>query len=346
MRMVELGGTGLVVSEVGFGGIPIQRLTEEEAVQVVHHCLDLGVNLIDTAHGYGTSEERIGRAICGRRRGLVLATKSPGRDAESFRRHLQQSFERLNVEHIDLYQFHNVSTMEDYQRIISPGGPLEVAREAKRQGLIGHIGVTSHKLDVAVELVKTGLFETMMFPFNFISNEAAQQLIPLCRQKSIGFMAMKPMGGGMLEDAGLTFRHLRTFEGVVPVVGIETREQMTEIASIVESGAKLNEADQAAIARTRAELGTRFCRGCEYCQPCSQGIRISMVMRIQSFAKRFPVERLYGEGGRRDVAKVRDCADCGDCESRCPYELPIREIMRQNADWYEEQMALHTSGRR
>ncbi len=343
MRQVELGRTGLRVSEVAFGGIPIQRLTDDEAVAVVRRCLDLGVTMLDTAHGYGSSEERIGRAIAGRRKGLVIATKSPAREAAPFREQMELSFRRLGVDHIDLFQFHNVSTAEDLEKVLAPGGPLDIAREAKAAGRIGHIGVTSHKLEMALQMVDSGLFETLMFPFNYISDEPARELIPLCRAKGVGFIAMKPMGGGLLEDATLSFKFLRQYEGVLPVVGIEQAAEIEEIVGIMEGDTAFTAAEEARLAEIIEFLGTRFCRRCDYCQPCPQGISISTVMTIKSFVRRMPPDRVFGEGMRATVARAETCIVCGECAARCPYGLPVPEMIAQNAQWYNEQMALHSA---
>jgi predicted aldo/keto reductase-like oxidoreductase len=311
VRKIRLGKTALMVSEVGFGGIPIQRLDEDEAVQVVRRCLELGVTFLDSANGYTTSEERIGKAIAGRREGLVLATKSGARDAKTCREHLELSFRRLGVEHIDLFQFHNVSTEEHYEQVIAPGGMLEVVREAQAAGRVSHIGVTSHSLKMALTLVASGYFETLMFPFCFATPEPTEELIPLCRKHDVAFIAMKPMGGGLLESASLAFKYLRQFPDILPLVGLSQ------------------------------ELGTRFCRGCDYCQPCPQGISISMAMRLRSHIKRFHADRFYGQEFQSLVARAETCTDCGDCESRCPYELTIRETLRENIAWYHEQIALY-----
>ena len=345
MRTVELGKTGLMVSEVGFGGIPIQRLSEEGAIEVVRHCLDVGVTYIDTAHGYTTSEARIGKAIAGRRDGLVLATKSHGLDAETFTAEMEQSFASLGVEHIDLYQFHGVSSKEAYDKVSAPGGPLDVARAAQDAGRIGHLGVTSHNLDVSLMLAACGHFETLMFPFNLIMREPTEKLIPLCREQGVGFIAMKPMGGGMLEDAGPAFKYLRQVPGIEPLVGIQADAEIDEIVKLYEGPATLSDAERAEIERLRETLGTRFCRSCDYCQPCQQGIRISSVMRLKSHARRFSEERVFGEWGRSNVSLAETCVDCGECETRCPYELPIREVMRENMAWYGEQLALYEAQR-
>lgn len=342
MRQVELGRTGLRVSEVGFGGIPIQRLTQGAAVEVVRRCLDLGVTMLDTAHGYTTSEASIGAAIAGRREGLVIATKSPARDGATFREHMDLSFRRLGVDYIDLYQFHNISTPEALAQVLGPGGAMEAAQEAKASGRIGHIGVTSHSLDMAIELAASGRFETLMFPFNYITNEPAQRLIPLCRDKGVGFIAMKPMGGGMLEDATLSFKFLRQFEGVFPLVGIERVAEIEEIVAILQGDTTFSPAEEARLAEIAAFLGPRFCRRCDYCQPCPQDIPISMVMNVRSFARRMPPERVFGEWARGPIERAETCIVCGECATRCPYGLPVPEMIAESARWYREQEALHT----
>jgi hypothetical protein len=340
LKKVRLGKSGLMVTEVGFGGIPIQRLSEEGAVEVVQRCIDMGVNFLDTAHGYGTSEERIGKAISGRREGLILATKSPARDGDAFREQMELSFERLGVKRIDLYQFHNVSSQEAYEQVVASGGPLDVAREARDAGRIDHIGFTSHSLDVALQAVPSGHFETLMFPFNFVTDEPAERLLPLCEEHDVGFIAMKPMAGGLLGNATLAFKYLRQYPSAIPLVGIEAAQEMEEIVAIMEAPAELTAAERREIERLRQELGDRFCRRCGYCMPCPQDISIPMMMNLRSFAKRFPAERMFGEWGTGAVAVAETCIECEECIARCPYDLPIPEIIRQNVAWYNEQMAL------
>jgi predicted aldo/keto reductase-like oxidoreductase len=340
MRQIRLGQTGLMVPEVGFGGIPIQRLTHDEAVRVVQHCIDLGATFLDTAHGYSTSEERIGTALQGRRDGLVIATKSPARQAEPFRQQMELSFQRLQVDYIDLFQFHNVSDEASYEQIMAPGGPYEIACRARDEGRIGHLGITSHTLDLAIEFARSDRFETIMFPFNYITDEAAHELIPLCRQHDIGFLAMKPMGGGLLSDATLSFKYLQQWPDILMLVGIERCKEIDEIVDVVEGSAALSDAERARIAAIREELGHQFCRRCGYCQPCPQEIDITVVMTLKSWAQRMPTDRLFGEWGQALIARAETCIDCGECEERCPYHLPIREIMREMIPWYHEQLAL------
>jgi predicted aldo/keto reductase-like oxidoreductase len=341
MKTVRLGKTGLTVSRVGFGGIPIQRLTEAEAIRVVQRCLDLGVTLLDTATGYSTSEERIGLALAaiGRRReSVILATKSPARDAAKAREHLELSLKRLQVEAIDLWQFHNVSTFEAYEQVLGPGGAIETAQRALETGQIRHIGITSHSMEVALRAVASGHFETIQFPFNFVTNEAADKLVPLAREHDVGFIAMKPFAGGLLDKANLAIKYVLQFEGVVPDPGIERVEEMEEIAGIVAGSWALTAEEKREIERIRAEADTRFCRRCGYCEPCAEGVRITFLMNLLSFWQRFPAESFatgWLAGGVNSAAR---CIECGECEDQCPYHLPIREMIRDNMDDYERAM--------
>jgi len=341
MRTIRLGRSNLIVSEIGFGGIPIQRLSTPGAVEVVRRCLDLGVTFLDTAHGYTTSEQRIGQAIAGRREGLVLATKSPARDGETLGQHLALSLQRLGVSYIDLYQFHGVSSPEDYEKVLAPGGALERAREAQAAGQIGHIGVTSHSLPVAKEMVASGRFETIMFPFNLISSEPEDELLPLCRQHDVGLIAMKPMGGGVFTEARPAYNYLRQFPDVLPLVGIENVAEIEEFVALAQTPAALTAHDLAEIARLREELGSRFCRRCDYCQPCPQNIQISTVLSLRGFSRRFPEERTFGAWGEGVMQTAATCQECGECESRCPYQLPIRDLIREAIAWFEEAQAAY-----
>jgi predicted aldo/keto reductase-like oxidoreductase len=335
MRSVRLGKTELLVSRVGFGGIPIQRLTEAEAVSVVRRCLDLGVTLLDTANGYTTSEERIGKAIAGRRHQVIIATKTAARDRATALQHLELSLKRLNTDYLDLWQLHNVSTPEAYDQVLGPGGAMESAQEALRAGKIRHLGISSHSLDMALKAVLSGRFETIQFPFNFVTDEAAEELLPSTRQHDVGFIAMKPMAGGMLTDARLTIKHLLQFDNVIPDPGIQTIEEIEEIAAIVNGHWELTPQEWQEIERIRGEMEKRFCRRCDYCQPCPQEVRISTAVTVQSFWRRFPPERFFNGFVADAVESARRCGDCGECEERCPYDLPIREMLSENVAFYD-----------
>ena len=345
MEKIRLGKTGLMVNRIGFGGIPIQRLTDDEAVAVVRKCLDLGVNFLDTANGYSVSEERIGKAIKGRRDEVYIATKSGGRTRESIEQHLELSLKRLDVDYIDLYQFHGVNDQARLDKILDPeDGLYKVFEEARQAGKIRHIGVTSHQLDMAKALVKTGRFETVMFPFNFITCEPADELLPLCKEYDVGFIDMKPMAGGMLENAAVAFKYLFQFPDIVMIPGIEKLHEIEEIIGLFEGPHEMTAAEQAEMKRLTEELGTRFCRRCEYCQPCSQEIAISMLMTFPTFVKRLPPDwYLKSPWIPQLMEKSTACSDCGECEARCPYHLPIREMMKDSYNLYEELKVKHQS---
>jgi predicted aldo/keto reductase-like oxidoreductase len=335
METTRLGQTDMVVSKLGFGGIPIQRVSEDEAVAVVKRCLDLGITFIDTANAYTNSEKRIGKAISGQREGLILATKSTSRRREGVETHLKQSLEQLGVDAIDLYQFHGVNDFDAYARVLDPNGPMAVVQEAKRAGVIKHIGITSHSMDVAKEAVKSDRFETIMFPFNFVTSEAADELLPLAREHDVGFIAMKPLAGGMLQNTTIAFKYLLQFPDVVPIPGIERVHEIDEIIQVVEGPQQMTEVEQSEMQRLKDELGTRFCRRCDYCQPCPEGIPISLVMTVTSFVKRLPQERLFSGWIADGLEKAANCTRCGDCEERCPYVLPVREMLEENVNLFQ-----------
>jgi predicted aldo/keto reductase-like oxidoreductase len=338
MRSIELGDTGLVVSEVGFGGIPIQRLSGHGAVNVVRRCLDLGITFLDTANAYTTSEERIGEAISGRRDDLILATKTQARDAKGVAKHLALSLGRLGVETIDLYQFHCVSKEEEYEKVLAPGGPLDVVRQAQASGAVRHVGLTSHSMEIALKAVRSGRFETVMFPFNFIANEAAQELIPLALERGVGFIAMKPLAGGALDDATLAFKYLRQFPHILPIPGVERATEMEEIVAIMEGPAEMTPDEQAAMERMRSELGNRFCRRCGYCQPCPEGISIQTLMIMDSIIRRMPAANVFSDL-TQTVADAEECVECGECEDKCPYDLPIREMIQEHIALFHREKA-------
>jgi len=341
VRKIRLGKTGLEVSRVGFGGIPIQRLSEEKAIEVVQRCIDLGVTFIDTANGYTTSEERIGKAIAGRRGQVVIATKTGGRDKATAQEHLELSLKRLQTDYIDLWQFHGVSTFEAYEQVLGPGGAMEAAQEALEAGTVRHIGITSHSMEVALKAVSSGHFETIQFPLNFVTNEATAELVPLAIEHDVGFIAMKPMAGGLLDDANLAIKYLLQFDNVVPDPGIETAEEIEEIVGIVNGPWAMTTEEREEMERIRAQVDTRFCRRCGYCEPCPEGVRISTAMNVRSFWKRFPPERFFGGWVVEAIESARDCVECGECEEKCPNHLPIREMLVESIAFYEQAKETH-----
>jgi predicted aldo/keto reductase-like oxidoreductase len=335
MDKIRLGKTGMTVSRLGFGGIPIQRVSEDEAVAVVQKCLDLGITFFDTANAYTTSEARIGKAIKGRRGEVVIATKSTSRSCEGVEGHLNMSLEHLGLDYIDLYQFHQVGDFKSLEIVLDPKGPMVVLEKAKKAGVIKHIGITSHQIDVAKEAVKSDRFETLVFPFNFIACEAADELLPLCRKHDVGFIAMKPLAGGALDNVSIAFKYLFQFPDVLPIPGIEKPHEIEEIVEVLQGSWDISETEQREMQRLRDELGNKFCRRCDYCQPCAQEIPISSVMVIKSAIRRLPPERLFTGIFADAVEKAANCTECGDCEERCPFHLPIREMLRESTQCFQ-----------
>jgi len=343
MENIRLGKTNMLVSKLGYGGIPIQRIAEDEAIAVVKKVLELGITFLDTANAYTTSEERIGKAISGQRESLTIATKTQARTAEGVTEHLELSLKRLGTNYIDLYQFHNVSNLKTLEQILKPEGPISVAEREKEKGRIRHIGVSSHQMDTAIEIVKSGRFETIMFPFNFISDEAAIELIPLARKHDVGFIAMKSMAGGMIDNASIAFKFFSKFPDVLPIPGIERVTEIEEIIRILEAGEEITEAEKLEMQRIKQEVGSTFCRRCEYCQPCTAGIPITTVMQFASIMKRMPPLRIFTGNIAAALEKAADCVECGDCEGRCPYHLPIMEMIRKNSKWYQAEKKKYTN---
>jgi uncharacterized protein len=334
MRNVRLGRTNITVPQLGFGGIPIQRLGEAEAVKVVERCLELGVVYIDTANGYTTSEERIGKAIKGKRHQVILATKTHAGNRELIEKNLKLSLTRLGADYIDVYQLHGVSTMLALEAVFSPGGALDVLKDAQKAGYIKHIGITSHQIDVAKKAIESNQFSTLMFPFNFLATEAADVLLPVCRKMDVGFIGMKPLAGGMVENAAVCFKYLAQFPDVVLIPGIEKIVEIEEIRKIMSSSLRLTTAEKSAMEIIKKELGPNFCHRCDYCQPCTAGIPISGVMALKSFYKRLPPERFFSDMVVPMMEKAATCTQCGNCEERCPYHLPVRKIIAEYVEWF------------
>jgi uncharacterized protein len=332
VEKIRLGRTGLMVSKLGFGGIPIQRLSEADAIAVVKKCAELGVTFFDTANGYTTSEERIGKALAGQWAGKIIATKSQARNVADVKKHLDLSLQRMNIKSIDLYQLHNISDENAMKFVLDPAGPLPMLKDAKKAGLIKHIGVTSHNKTIARKLVESDKFETLMFPFNFLSPEVAEELLPLIKQHDMGFIAMKPLAGGMLSNGKVALKYLWQFPDVVSIPGIEKLAEIEELAAVANNPKPITTTERKEMKRLAKELGKHFCHRCDYCQPCTQGIPISTVLQIESFIKRTPAESLIKGPMSALLDKSANCSECGECETRCPYKLPIKELVRKNAD--------------
>ena len=339
MDRVRFGKTGLLVSKIAFGGIPIQRLSIRDAVDVVRGAISLGVNFIDTANGYTDSEEKIGQAIKGMQRdNLIIASKSGARDKKTFNEHLDLSLKRLGTDYIDLYQHHGVSTDEHYDALFLEGGVYEAMMEGVHAGKIRFPAISSHSVPLSLRIIKDGKFSSLQLPFNYVDDEAANEVIPLAKASDIGFIAMKPFGGGLLTDARMSMKFLMQFDSIIPDPGIEKISEIEEIVHIIESGESFTEADTIEIERAKAELGARWCHRCDYCQPCPEGIAISMALTVESFFKRMPYSRVEMLAARM-METARSCTGCRTCVSKCPYNLEIPELIKEKIVLWEKYKA-------
>jgi len=329
MEKVRFGKTELMVSKIAFGGIPIQRLSTDDAVSVVRGVIGLGVNFIDTANGYTDSEEKIGLAIKGmRREDLVIATKSGAKDKKTLLEHIDLSLKRLGVEYIDLYQLHGVSTEEAYDAVFGEGGAFEGLMQAVDEGKVRFPAFSSHSVELACRMMREEKFYAVQLPFNFIDDDALKEAVPLAKELDIGFIAMKPFGGGLLGDADLAIRYLSQFDSIVPDPGIEKLSEMEEIVRIVETGRPFTAEDAEAVEKVKIELGSSWCHRCDYCQPCPQKIGISQVLTSESLMKRMPFQRVLVMGAE-NMEAAKSCLKCGDCVSRCPYNLNIPALIKE-----------------
>lgn len=335
MQMKQLGNTELQVSEIGFGAIPIIRLGQQQAGEVLRHALERGINFFDTANAYRDSEEKIGRALAGQRHKLVIASKSLRRDAEGVREHLERSLRMLGTDYLDLYQLHQIAQEKDWQTVSGPGGALEEVIRARDAGKIRYLGVTSHSLPMALKLARSGLFSSIQFPFNFIEAGAADALLPLAEQLGMGYIAMKPFGGGAIDNASVAFKFLRQHPYCIPIPGFESIAQVDEVVDFYATPNRVEAADLARMEDYRQELGKRFCRRCEYCMPCPNGVLITPAMGYRIVVNRMSaaVAVEFCKGPMESVAK---CNDCGICIDRCPYDLPIPATIKAHRQLYLE----------
>ena len=337
-RQVTLGKTGIKVTRLGFGGIPIQRVSEKEAVETVIHAIDRGIDFIDTSRAYSTSETRIGMALRETGKNVVLATKSQQHSADKVRRDVEISLKELQREKIELYQCHFIRDFDTYKKITSRGGALEGLLKARDEGLIEHIGITSHSLDLLNRVIDDGLFETIMVCYSFLEPKAEESVIPRALASDIGVIVMKAFSGGVIDNARLALKYTLTPEGTVVIPGIETKELCDENWEVFVDDLTLSRKEREEIRAIQGEFDKQFCRRCDYCQPCPEGIPIQHVIGIKSIVKRIG-PRILKEGWPKfAIEQARNCTECGECMERCPYELPIPELIKENLRWVDEQV--------
>ena len=335
MERMVLGKTGLRIVRMGFGGIPIQRVDEARAVETVRHAVECGIDYIDTARAYTSSEARIGKALQMTDRSVVISSKSQSRSADGIRADIEKSLNNLQRDHIELYQCHFVKDEEEYQRILARGGALEGLLRAMDQGLIGHIGITSHSLDLLERVLDDDIFETIMVCFSFLEPAAGEKVIPKALQKNVGVIAMKSFSGGVLDDPELALKYVLSCPGVVIIPGVETGELLDLNLRVFKGRYQLNRQETDAIEEIRRRYDKMFCRRCDYCQPCSEEIPIQSILGIRFALKRFGEAFLKTDWCREAVENARRCAECGECVDRCPYDLPIPELIKKNLEWLD-----------
>jgi predicted aldo/keto reductase-like oxidoreductase len=334
MEKVRLGRTNLIVTKLGWGGIPIQRVEEREAVSVVRAVIEMGVDLLDTARGYTNSEHRIGLALQKINRPVILSTKSTVRSAKIYN-DVHESLKQMKVKKIDVYHLHGISTFEEYGTVMAPGGAYEGLKRARGEGLIDHIGLTSHNLQVLEKAIMDERVEVIMACYSFLEPDALQKVFPLAKEKDIGILTMKPFSGGVIEEAGPALRFVLSTANIVPIPGSETLERARENWRIFTEGYALTEKDKERIEAIKKEFDCQFCRRCDYCQPCSEKIKIQFAIGLKSMVKRMGPNIQEMKWVMDVVEKARNCSECGECLPRCPYHLPIPDLIKENLAWFD-----------
>ena len=320
---MRLGKTNLEVNKNGFGALPIQRRNVNDSVEILKTAYENGINFYDTAHFYTDSEEKIGRTLSDVRENIYLASKSGAETVEDFWSDLETSLKSMKTDYLDLYQFHNISFC-----------PKEDDDLYKDNGMINHIGITTHKITYAHEALDSGLYETLQYPFSYLSGKEELKLVEKCKDLDVGFIAMKAMGGGLLKNSKASFAFLNQFDNVLPIWGIQKLEELNEFLSYDEN-TLLDDNLKSIIENDKKELGDNFCRGCGYCMPCPEGINISLCARMSLWIRRFPTEPNMDERTQEIMKKTLDCMECYACVDNCPYELDIPELLKENYEDYQ-----------
>lgn len=332
IEQVRLGKTNLMVSRVSMGCIPIQRRTMQDAVELLRHAYDSGVNFYDTAHVYSDSEEKIGAAFSGGLRDkVIIATKAMSTTYQQTTEQLETSLRRLKTDYIDLYQWHNPSSLEDFQRA---DGPYQAMLDAQKAGKIRHIGITNHHLGRAYQAIESGAFATMQYPLSPLSTREELEMAAVCRDNDMGVIAMKGMCGGLLTDGRLPFAFLSQFPHIVPIWGVERKEELDQFLELSQNPQPFTPAMQAEVDALKAEFGDEFCRGCGYCLPCPVGIPINMANRMTQLIQRSPSAPYFTDEWRALMDKIEDCTRCGACEKKCPYDLKPYETLPEHLAYY------------
>lgn len=333
MDFVTLGKTGITVNKNGFGALPIQRIGAENAVRLIRMAYEGGITFFDTARAYSDSEIKLGEALDGIREKVFIATKTGATTVDGFWKDLETSLKNLRTDYVDLYQFHNPSFCP------KPGdesGIYDAILEAKEKGMVRHIGITNHRLNVANEAIESGLYETLQFPFSYISGEKELELVKKCKKNNMGFIAMKGLSGGLITNSAAAYAFLAQFDNVLPIWGVQREKELAEFLSYIDTPPKMDEVICKVIEKDRTELCGDFCRGCGYCMPCPAGIEINNCARMSLMLRRAPSESWLTAEWQEKMKKIENCLKCGKCKSKCPYALDTPSLLEKNYEDYKK----------
>ena len=336
MEMVRLGKTEITVPKNGFGALPVQRVSLEDGVKLLRNAYEGGFRFFDTARAYSDSEEKLGEALADVREHIFLATKTMAKDGEGFKRDLDASLKLLKTDYIDIYQFHNPSFCP------KPGdgsGLYEAMEEAKRQGVVRHIGITNHRIHVARESIESGLYETLQFPFCYLATDKDLELVEMCKEADMGFIAMKALSGGLITNSAAAYAYLAQYDNVLPIWGVQRQSELEEFLRYMDEPPALTEELRAVIEGDRKELSGNFCRGCGYCMPGPVGIEINTCARMSLLIRRSPSDKQLTEKAQAMMKKIENCLHCGACAKKCPYGLDTPKLLEENYKDYQEILA-------
>ena len=333
---VTLGSTGITVNKNGFGALPVQRVSKEDGAALLKKAYENGITFFDTARAYSDSEEKIGLALSDVRNHIYIATKTMADSAEGFWKDLETSLTLLKTDYIDIYQFHNPSFCP------KPGdgsGLYEAMLKAKEQGKIRHIGITNHRLAVAHEAIESGLYETLQFPFCYLSTEKDSELVQSCKDHNMGFIAMKSLSGGLITNSAAAYAFADQYDNVLPIWGIQKESELDEFLSYIDNPPAMTPEIKNLIESDRTQLSGSFCRGCGYCMPCPVGIEINNCARMSLLLRRSPSASHLSDEGQKKMMKIKECLHCGQCAGKCPYGLDTPELLARNLKDFEEVLA-------
>jgi len=336
MSRIMLGSTGIEIEKNGFGALPIQRISKEEAAALLRRAFEGGMNYFDTARAYSDSEEKLGYAFKGIRHQLVIATKTAAQNGADMRKDLETSLKMLDTDYIDIYQFHNPAFCP------KPGeanGLYDEALKAKAEGKIRHISITNHRLAVAREAIESGLYDTLQFPYSYLSGPQEEELVAACRERGMGFIAMKALAGGLIRDGFAAAAFMELQKDVVPIWGVQRDWELEHFLEVVRQGAEMTPERQALIDRDRQELSGDFCRGCGYCMPCPVGIEINNCARMSLMLRRAPAKAWLTEAWQEKMHMIENCLHCGSCAAKCPFGLDTPRLLQDNYRDYWEVLA-------